>query len=99
MYLDSASEPLCKVQIHNVTTEPSLRFSMMFDNIEKLELSSLYHAADIRSILSVFRTPTQMAHLSPLEENHEFSALRNQLQSMRKVCLFPFVKHCTNEIV
>jgi len=56
---------LCSVHLHDPTQEQKgLRFSIAFQDVQKIELTGLYNNADISAIIPAFRLSPQKALLS-----------------------------------
>jgi len=49
----------------NGTQGVGLRFSIIFQNLEKIEVNCMYDYSDIRSIVPAFRKPPQLALVGP----------------------------------
>jgi hypothetical protein len=64
-----------------------MRFSVAFEGVTELSITTLHNALDLRSILPAFRPWTQLALLSPQEEkDHEpFMVLYHYLEKSLKV--------------
>lgn len=64
-----------------------MRFSVAFEGVTELSITSLHNVLDLRGILPAFRPWTQLALLSPQEEkDHEsFKVFYRYLEKSLKV--------------
>jgi hypothetical protein len=86
LFYKSAENPLCKVMMHVPRNAPQgigLRFSMIFQSLEKIEVNYMYDYSDIRAILPAFRKPPQLALLGP-EGDEDVSKFRVIFHYMEK---------------
>jgi hypothetical protein len=67
-----------------------MRFSVVFEGVTDLSMTTLHNVLDLRSILPAFRPWTQLALLSPQEEkDHEpFKVLYRYLEKFLKVWIY-----------
>ncbi|KAF8973779.1 hypothetical protein BDZ97DRAFT_1776820 [Flammula alnicola] len=93
LFLNSTENALCNVKIHNLTKDQSLRYSIVFQSVERMEVLSMYDNADLRAMLSVFRKPPQLGLLSPDEEKdaQSFNLLIRYMEKSQKVFLVPII--------
>ena len=89
LYLNNSTSLFCSVNIHNPTDpKPSgMRFSVAFEGVADLSMTTIHNVLDLRSILPAFRPWTQLALLSSQEgEDHEpFKVLYRYLEKFLKV--------------
>ena len=66
-----------------------MRFSVAFDSVTELSVSSFHNVSDLRSILPAFRSWTQLALLGPQQENdHEaFNVLYRYMEKSLKASI------------
>ena len=64
-----------------------MRFSVAFEGVTDLSMTTFHNVLDLRSILSAFRPWTQLAFLSPQEEKdyEPFKVLYHYLEKFLKV--------------
>jgi hypothetical protein len=82
---------LCGVHLHDPTQEQKgLRFSIAFQDVQKIELTGLYNNTDIRDIIPAFRMSPQKALLSgDIDNNAEsFKAVVRYLSKVQKVSYY-----------
>lgn len=67
-----------------------MRFSVAFEGVTDLSMTTIHNVLDLRSILPAYRPWTQLALLSPQEENdHEpFKVLYRYLEDSLKVWIY-----------
>lgn len=67
-----------------------MRFSVAFEGVTDITVSTLYNVSDVCSILPAFRSWTQLALLSPQEEkDHEaFKVLYRYLEKSVKAWIY-----------
>ena len=90
LFYKSAETSLCKVSIHlptNGTQGVGLRFSIVFQNLEKIEVNWMYDYSDIRSILPAFRKPPQLAVVGPEadEDVPKFRVIFHYMEKQQRV--------------
>ena len=92
LYLNASSDLFCSVKIHNPTDpKPSeMRFSVAFEGVTDLSMTTVHNVLDLRKILPAFRPWTQLACLSPQEEedNEPFKILCRYLENSLKVWIY-----------
>ncbi|KDR85205.1 hypothetical protein GALMADRAFT_233893 [Galerina marginata CBS 339.88] len=87
-------DPICNVKIHHLTKDQALKFSIIFDaveKIEKIEAGCFYDNADVRTNLGLFQIPPQLALMSPEEEKDKshFLVLVQYMVKNQKVFMMP----------
>ncbi|KIM48001.1 hypothetical protein M413DRAFT_217736 [Hebeloma cylindrosporum] len=90
----SGESPLCRVTMHVPPNTPQgigLRFSIIFQGVEKIEVNSMYDCSDIRSILPAFRKPPQHALFGPegVEDVPKFRAMVHYMERQQMVFMMP----------
>ncbi|PPQ85731.1 hypothetical protein CVT25_003109 [Psilocybe cyanescens] len=91
LYLNSTEQSMCnvKIQQQQLEQDKGLGFSVIFQNIEKIQVSCFYDNADFRANLDVFRAPRPIAFLAPNEDKdtHRFGVLARYVEKAKKVFL------------
>jgi hypothetical protein len=64
-----------------------LRFSIIFQNLKKIEVNYMYDYSDIRAIVPAFRRPPQLALASPEAEEDvpKFRAIFHYMEKQQRV--------------
>ena len=92
LYLNDSTSLFCSVKIHSSTDpKPSeMRFSVAFEGVTDLSMTTVHNVLDLRSILPVFRPWTQLALLNHQEEKdyEPFKILYHYLETFLKVWIY-----------
>ncbi|KAF8912874.1 hypothetical protein CPB84DRAFT_1670858, partial [Gymnopilus junonius] len=89
----SHKTPICNVRIHSLTKDQAqaLRFSVAFQEVERIKADCFYDISDIHTNLSIFRTPPQLGLLGHSEQKdiEPFVILIRYMEMNQKVFITP----------
>lgn len=76
--------------MHSLTKDQALRFSVIFQEVDRIQPNCFYDIADVYTNLSIFRTPPQLGLLGHNEQKdiEPFVVLVRYMETNQKVVPF-----------